>query len=115
MKLIKTHRTPRTRSGAANARLLPTEDLQITDAAAAEIMARLKRVEGQVRAIQRLITERRDCHLIAQQLSAAKVAFGRAGVQLMASQMAACVRRDEDGVDGREIQRLTSTFMKMLA
>lgn len=111
---MKTERTRGTRRAAASTRL-PADGLQIADTAAAEIVGRLKRVEGQVRAIQRLIIERRDCHLIAQQLSAAKVALGRAGVQLMATRMAECVRKDEIGADDNELQRLTSTFMKMLA
>jgi DNA-binding FrmR family transcriptional regulator len=90
-------------------------DLQIPDAEAGEIIDRLKRVEGQIRAVQRLIAEKRDCHLIAQQLSAAKVALSRASVQLMATRMVECVRQDEGSVGHAELKRLTSTFMKMLA
>lgn len=94
---------------------LPANVLQIPDADASEIIGRLKRVEGQVRAIQRLISEGRDCHLIAQQLSAAKVALSRATVQLMTTRMAECVRRDQGGINEGELKRLTSTFMKAIA
>jgi hypothetical protein len=41
--------------------------LEIDDCAAREIIDRLARVEGMVRAVQRMIDERRDCHAIVQQ------------------------------------------------
>lgn len=88
---------------------------QIPDTEATEIIGRLKRVEGQVRAIQRLISEGRDCHLIAQQLAAARVALSRASVQLMASRMVECIRNDAGEASEVEVKRLTSTFMKVLA
>ncbi len=81
-----------------------------------EVTARLRRVEGQVRAIQRMIAERRDCHAIAQQMAAARAALERATVQLMANSMAECIRpKAEGGVDQRELKRLTETFVKLLA
>ncbi len=35
-----------------------------------ELQRRLKRIEGQVRGVQRMLDEDRDCHEIVQQLSA---------------------------------------------
>lgn len=92
-----------------------SDDLHIPEEQADKIIARLKRVEGQLRGIQRLIAERRDCHLIAQQLSAAKAALSRASVELMTTRMAECIRGDGGAVGERELQHLTATFMKMLA
>jgi CsoR family transcriptional regulator, copper-sensing transcriptional repressor len=89
--------------------------LRIRDETAREILGRLRRVEGQVKAVQRMIVERRDCHAIAQQMSAARSALERATVQLMTSSMAECLRPNEKGVDEHELQRLTDTFIKLLA
>jgi len=87
--------------------------LALPDASIAEINARLRRVEGQVRAVQAMIAERRDCHAIAQQMAAARSALERAMVQLMAQSMAHCLR--PNGVsDERELNRLTETFAKLL-
>lgn len=87
--------------------------LALGDEAVEEILARLRRVEGQVRAVQRMIAERRDCHAIAQQMSAARSALERAMVQLMAKSMAQCLK--PAGVaDERELNRLTETFTKLL-
>jgi len=93
------------------------QQLQIDDETVHEILARLRRVEGQVRAVQRMIEERRDCHAIAQQMSAARSALERATVQLMASSMAQCLRPNGKAatVDERELHRLTETFVKLLS
>jgi DNA-binding FrmR family transcriptional regulator len=90
--------------------------LEIEDGTLEEILGRLRRVEGQVRAIQRMLGERRDCHAIAQQMSAARAALERATVQLMTSSMAHCLRPNAKGeVDDRELARLTETFVKLLS
>ncbi|TAM61037.1 metal-sensitive transcriptional regulator [bacterium] len=90
--------------------------LSVPEEVVKDVTARLRRVEGQVRAIQRMIAERRDCHAIAQQMAAARAALERATVQLMANSMAECIRpKAEGGVNQRELKRLTETFVKLLA
>lgn len=90
------------------------EALRIPDRTVEEILARLRRVEGQVRAVQRMITERRDCHAIAQQMSAAGSALSRATVQLMTASMAECLSSENGKPDQAELERLTETFTKLL-
>lgn len=97
---------------AANASSEPV--LQIEDRAARDIVARLARVEGQVRAIQRMIDERRDCHTIVQQLGAARTALERATAQLMVSSLSQCIRAAKNGNDEAEVQKLMDTFIKLL-
>ena len=50
----------------------------------AQIMARLKRVEGQVRAVQGMVDREEECEAVAQQLSAARKALDRAFYDMMA-------------------------------
>ncbi|MCS7082394.1 MAG: metal-sensing transcriptional repressor [Bacteroidota bacterium] len=52
----------------------------------AEILRRLARVEGQIRALQRMIREGADCVAIAQQMAAARQALHKAFTELL-SQM----------------------------
>ncbi len=52
--------------------------------------ARLARIEGQVRAVRRMIEEDRTCENIAQQLSAARRALDRAFYE-----MVSCMIRNE--------------------
>lgn len=88
--------------------------LNIDEGAVREIVARLARVEGQVRAIQRMIDERRDCHAIVHQLGAARTALERATAQLMVSSLTQCIRTAKSGSDEVEIQKLMATFTKLL-
>jgi len=88
--------------------------LQIDDKAAREIVARLARVEGQVRAVQRMMDERRDCHAIVQQLGAARTALERATAQLMVSSLSQCIRNAKNGADEAEVKDLMNTFIKLL-
>ncbi|MCE2971158.1 MAG: metal-sensitive transcriptional regulator [Burkholderiales bacterium] len=53
-------------------------------AARRELVARLKRAEGQVRAVAGLVEAGGDCEAIAQQLAAARKALDRAFYELMA-------------------------------
>jgi DNA-binding FrmR family transcriptional regulator len=41
-----------------------------------ELQKRLKRIEGQVRGVQRMLDEDRDCHEIVQQLAAIRSVQG---------------------------------------
>jgi DNA-binding FrmR family transcriptional regulator len=104
----------KTAPAPAARRSKPTESLRISDDVVEQIQGRLRRVEGQVQAIQRMIAERRDCHAIAQQMSAARAALDRATVQLMTASMADCLRTNGQ-VDNEELTRLTETFVKLLS
>ena len=86
----------------------------MNDEVVGQIQGRLRRVEGQIAAIQRMIAERRDCYAIAQQMSAARAALDKAAVQLMAQSMARCLRPN-GSVDEHELNNLTETFIKLLA
>jgi DNA-binding FrmR family transcriptional regulator len=66
-------------------------DPTMHDAAAKKAMdARLARIEGQVRAVRRMIGEDQSCEAIAQQLAAARKALDRAFYE-----MVSCMIRHE--------------------
>lgn len=48
------------------------------------LLARLSRVEGQIRAVRRMIDEGEPCEAIAQQLAASKTAMNKAFCEMMA-------------------------------
>ena len=58
---------------------------------AGEITNRLKRVEGQVRGLQRMIEEQRDCEAILTQLMAVRAALDRVGLLIADSFVQNCV------------------------
>ena len=95
---------------------VPAEGQGSLDAATAgDVLMRLRRVEGQIQGIGRMIEQGRDCHAIAQQMGAAKAALERATVQLMSSSLVQCLKPGKNGsIDQQEIARLTDTFAKIL-
>lgn len=47
----------------------------LSDASRAEVTARLRRIGGQVRGVERMVDENRDCREVVTQLSAIKAAI----------------------------------------
>ena len=55
------------------------------------IINRLKRVEGQIRGIQKMVVEERDCQDIFQQITAVKSAFNSASTLFLKEYVSDCV------------------------
>jgi DNA-binding FrmR family transcriptional regulator len=53
-----------------------------------DVIKRLRRLEGQIRGLQRMVEEGSECRDIVTQLAAARGALDRVGFRLMASAMA---------------------------
>lgn len=64
-----------------------------------DVIRRLRRVEGQVGGIIRMLEQRRDCSDIITQLAAASHALDRAGFKLLATGMRQCVTPAPEGSD----------------
>jgi DNA-binding FrmR family transcriptional regulator len=78
------------------------------------LVARLRRVEGQVRGIQRLLEEGAPCEAVAQQLAAAKSALEKVGTRLLAANMRSCLARElaGDPKARRALDRITEVFTR---
>lgn len=59
--------------------------------ATADVVKRLRRIEGQVGGIIRMLEDGRECSDIVTQLAAASKALDRAGFKLLASGMRQCL------------------------
>ena len=79
--------------------------MQFEDESTQEAIRRLRRVEGQIGGVVRMLEEGRDCKAIVQQLSAANRALDRAGVKLLAGQLRHCMTEETD-VDIAEVEQL---------
>lgn len=71
--------------------------LRISEEVAAALVARLRRVEGQVRGLQRMLEEGRDCAEVAQQVAATRAALDRVAMDLIAAGLEQCVRMEVEG------------------
>jgi DNA-binding FrmR family transcriptional regulator len=63
-----------------------------------EITNRLKRVEGQVRGLQRMVDDQRDCEAILTQLLAARSALDRVGLMIAENFVQECFIEGESEV-----------------
>lgn len=55
------------------------------------VRGRLRRVAGQVKGIERMLDEDRDCADLVHQLAAAQAALGKVGKVVLTSHVAACL------------------------
>jgi DNA-binding FrmR family transcriptional regulator len=68
-----------------------------------DLLNRLRRIEGQVRGIQRMIEDERSCHDILQQISAVRSASYQASVLLVRSYAAECLTNPESPMSADEL------------
>jgi DNA-binding FrmR family transcriptional regulator len=71
-----------------------------------EITARLRRVEGQVRGLQRMVDEERDCETILIQLMAARSALDKVGLLIVSNYIDECLPGQDPKVKERVIRPL---------
>ena len=83
------------------------------DDARADARRRLRRAEGQVGAVVRLLDEGADCRAVLTQLSAATRALQQAGFRLLASNMTECLTCPDDVRDGPNLDELERLFLKL--
>jgi DNA-binding FrmR family transcriptional regulator len=75
-----------------------------------DLLRRLRRIEGQVRGIQQMLSEGRDCREVVTQMSAANKALEQAGFTLVAAGLTWCLEDPErsaaEGYDIADVQRM---------
>ena len=79
-------------------------------------LRRLRRVEGQVRGLQRLIESDSDCVDVLTQVSATTRALESFAIQLVEQHLQTCVREaSENGVDPQEkVSEITAAIARLV-
>jgi DNA-binding FrmR family transcriptional regulator len=82
--------------------------VQLDDETLDEARVRLRKVQGQVAGVIRMIEEGRDCREVVRQISAASHALERTGFRLVASGLRRCVTEGETkaGIHPDELERM---------
>ncbi len=79
-----------------------------------DLMRRLRRAEGQVRGVQQMLTEGRDCREVVTQLSAVTKALEQTGFLLVAAGLTWCVSDPERAAsEGYAIEDVQKMFLKL--
>jgi len=84
--------------------------MRFPDDVDADVQARLRRLEGQIRGLQRMLDEGAECEDVVTQLAACKGALDRIGYRLFSAGMRHCVTSDESDMTADELERL---FLKV--
>ncbi len=80
--------------------------MQFPPETSADVIKRLRRLEGQVRGIQRMVDEGAECRDIVTQLAAAKGALDRVGFKLMSAALT-------NAAPDTDVDELEKLFLKL--
>lgn len=86
--------------------------MQIDQAQLSGVLKRLKRAQGQIGGIIRMIEDGRDCREIVTQLAAVSKALDRAGFAVIAAGLRQCLTEDPDG-NGVDTSSLEKLFLSL--
>ncbi len=76
------------------------------------VINRIKRAQGQLAGVLRLIEEGRDCEEVVTQLAAVSKALDRAGFAIVASGMQQCFVAG-DSVDAADVKKMEKLFLSL--
>ncbi len=76
-----------------------------------KVVNRLKRAQGQLAGVLKMLEEGRDCADVVTQLSAVSKALDRAGFAIIASGLKQCLQ-DADGQDA-DVEKLQKLFLSL--
>ena len=81
-----------------------------------KVLNRLRRIEGQVRGLQRMISEDKRCEDVLTQLAATRAALDRVGVFLISHRMKECLKHssEEMDLDDVAVEEAFEIFMKYI-
>ena len=82
--------------------------MQLDPADLGSVINRIKRAQGQLAGVLRMIEEGRDCEDVVTQLAAVSKALDRAGFAIVATGLRECLTTGEgiDSVDAKKMERL---------
>ena len=88
--------------------------VELAEETVTDLTKRLRRAEGQVRGVQQMLAEGRDCRDIVTQLSAVTKALEQAGFMLVAAGLTWCLSDPERAAaEGYSLPDVQKMFMKM--
>ena len=88
--------------------------MELPDDTTTDLVRRLARIEGQVRGLQAMIKEGRECREIVAQVSAAGKALDQVGFKLLVTGMSQCLADpDAAAAHGFDLAEVEQLFLKL--
>lgn len=89
-------------------------DIEFSEQTVSDLLRRLRRAEGQVRGVQAMLQEGRDCRDIVTQISAVSKALDQVGFVLVAAGLEWCLANPEAAAAaGYELADVQRMFLKL--
>jgi len=76
-----------------------------------QLVMRLRRAEGQLRGVQRMLEEGSDCQKVLTQLAAIKAAVDQVGLHLISERFRTCMVNEEGGCE-ESFEDAVATFLR---
>ncbi len=71
------------------------------------LQKRISRIKGQVEGIERMVSEKRDCLDVIQQIAAVRSALAKVGIELLKTETVSCVR------DSEQFEKLLNSLFRL--
>jgi DNA-binding FrmR family transcriptional regulator len=98
----------------ATAKRTNTPTMELDPEAIAQLQKRLRRIEGQVRGLQQMLTEQRDCREVVTQIAAANKALEQVGFLLVSAGLTWCLEDPErSAAAGYDLADVQKMFLKL--
>ncbi len=78
-----------------------------------DVILRLKKIEGQVRGLQRMIDEGKECAEVVHQLSAARKALDKVGFIILSHLMSDCLAKANDRDKEKHMEEAMRLFLTL--
>ena len=87
--------------------------MRLDDDVLDELQKRLRRIEGQVRGIQNMLADARECREVVAQVAAASHALDQVGFRLLVAGITSCLEDPEQAAAGYTIAEIERLFLKL--
>ncbi len=84
--------------------------MELDPAAMSPVINRIKRAQGQLAGVLRMLEEGRDCEDVVTQLAAVSKALDRAGFAIVAAGLQQCLA---DGADSLDVAKMEKLFLSL--
>lgn len=86
--------------------------VELSPDAMGPVINRLKRAQGQLSGVLRMLDEGRECEDVVTQLAAVSRALDRAGFAIVATGLKQCLS-EEGGADGLDVKKMEKLFLSL--
>jgi len=88
--------------------------MELPESTIADLQRRLRKVEGQVRGVQQMVADERDCREVVTQIAAANKALEQVGFLLVAAGLTWCIEDPErSAAAGYDLSDVQKMFLKL--